>query len=1799
MQPLRKLPIAERLVWHTIAVVDLAFNADTERYEGAYDGFTRLGPHSVSFYAEDGEHNVSVHSPEPSREFPDSGDPPFEPGDADEYEDDDAAAEANLIVLEDKGQHHNFHDPGDADWVKLYAVEGRTYVIETADLGPNCDTTVRLYDQDLDLLMERHSWWAGDKAQLTWTCEASGIYSVEVTHLDPSVFGAGTEYVLRAYTPSAVDAAFISGIVRDSVTGAGIPGATIEGRPTGSALGADEAYCRREFPGLNDAALSQLYGLYLMGVPAGTYTLTAKAEGYVSARIQGVGADEGEEKTEVDFALEPRGQNHAPTGLDLTPDNVAENSSVGTVVGMLSTTDPDEGDTHTYALETSDVPFAIVNGNELRVGGPLDYETQNSYELAIRTTDAGRRSLARTLTVAVDDRNDAPVNTVPGPQQVDGDRTLVFNSATGNAISVSDVDAGAGDVVTELRVSYGGLTLNQPDGSLAVQGDGTSTVTVTGLLAKINAALDGLIYTPDPSHAGSIALTVTTNDQGHSGGGPPQSDTDTVAIAVVPIDVNIGVSDSDGDPTDFAVEFEELFVDGEQRSHTVTVENTGSRELTIVQVGLSDQTNYSIAWDGDRQEPTALSPGASRVAEVTFDPASEGSHSATLTIRASHAYAAQQTIVVSLNGAGYAGVDETLSWTNSQMQFQDGDGDLVTVYFDSRHGEAIVRRAAQSTDDPGDIKSIILSGTGATSSLTIAVAGAGSTGVPSVTGSGLYSFSGPGVDLVGNTIDLNGPLSHLRVRDISDGSDITLGGSGTDQLTLTARDVGDVDLTFPGVLSATVANWDDGVIDVNYISQLTQADSSGSFGADLDIQGQHADGWSLADADLAGDVSGETWDMPGDLGRRYRRRRKWQTGSLHCAGDFSAALTVGGQARLVDIDDQLRAAVDIGGSFVGGASDLALHRFSADGGSTAAGSLTVHGNAGTVQFGDATALTGTANGAIKVEGDADRVHLYGGTNGTVDVDGDLGRRYRVRRKWRTEGLHCGADLAAALTVDGQAWVIDIDGQLGGAVDIGASFAGAATDNVLNSFSADGGSTTNGALTVHGNAGAVQFGDSRTLTGPANGAIQIEGNANTMDLYGGTGSTGTIDVDGDLGRRYSRRKNGKKRWYTQGLRSGGDVLGAITVDGDAWLIDIDDRLGGALTVGGHAHTMLLDAGTSAGGDVKVTGELYYLAAGGAGAFAGDVTAGAIGTAYIRSEQGLTGAIHADQIDLNGDGDTDDKGETGNVNALSIDHGTGAGATINVEGNLGRRYSRRKNGRKKWYTQGFSTGSDGQLGAALTVGGKALSIVLGGGTSAAGDITVAGELASLSASGTSFAGDLSAGQISTATITSTNGLGGQLAVTQNDLDGDGAADTTGSVSKLHVEHGTAAGATIDVAGDLGRRYSRKKNGRKRWYTQGLRSGSDVLGAVTVDGDAWLVDIDGQLGAALTVGGHAHTMLLDAGTSAGGDVTVAGELHHLSAGGAGAFAGDVTAGAIGTAYIRSGQGLTGAIHADQSDLNGDGDTDDKGETGNVNELSIDHGTGAGATINVEGDLGLRYSRKKRGKKKWYTQGFSTGTNGQLGAALTVGGNALSIVLGNGTAAAGDITVTGELGGLSAGGTSFAGDLSAGQTGTVTIASTNGLEGRITVTQSDTDGDGAADTTGNLSKLHIDHGIAAGATIDVAGDLGRRYSRKKRGKRKWYTQGFSTGTNANVMDDITVRGTALLIDIGGDLVDASINPTLTAAGQLGSVSVGGQIRSTATEWIRSSTGTFQIKDSTSGGWQQIGASEWVFDGTVTARVG
>ena len=143
--------------------------------------------------------------------------------------------------------------------------------------------------------------------------------------------------------------------------------------------------------------------------------------------------------------------------------------------------------------------------------------------LTVLSTDSSASTDTDTVNITVNPVNDAPVNTVPGPQTVNEDTALAFTG--GSTIAVHDVDGNLAS--TQLSVLHGTLAVTA--GGASVSGNNSATLTLSGTEAQINATLATLSYQGGVNFNGSDTLTVLSTDSSAS------TDTDTVNITVNPV----------------------------------------------------------------------------------------------------------------------------------------------------------------------------------------------------------------------------------------------------------------------------------------------------------------------------------------------------------------------------------------------------------------------------------------------------------------------------------------------------------------------------------------------------------------------------------------------------------------------------------------------------------------------------------------------------------------------------------------------------------------------------------------------------------------------------------------------------------------------------------------------------------------------------------------------------------------------------------------------------------------------------------------------------------------------------------------------------------------------------------------------------------------------------------------------------------------------------------------------------------------------------------------------------------------
>lgn len=220
-------------------------------------------------------------------------------------------------------------------------------------------------------------------------------------------------------------------------------------------------------------------------------------------------------------------------------------------------------------------PATNANGNNY---GNFTFQVQDNGLTANGGIDLDQSP--NTMTINVIPVNDAPTQIVPSAQTTTEDTLKLFGSATGNAITIADVDNTS--VTTNLNVAHGTLTLSTTTG-LSVTGNSTSTITLTGSVTSINAALNGLKYIPTADYNGSDQLNISTNDGA-------MTTSNTVSINITPVaDI---VADTITINEDTAIAFNVLT--GTNGASADNFENAG-RSVTSVTQGANGSVSFTAA----------------------------------------------------------------------------------------------------------------------------------------------------------------------------------------------------------------------------------------------------------------------------------------------------------------------------------------------------------------------------------------------------------------------------------------------------------------------------------------------------------------------------------------------------------------------------------------------------------------------------------------------------------------------------------------------------------------------------------------------------------------------------------------------------------------------------------------------------------------------------------------------------------------------------------------------------------------------------------------------------------------------------------------------------------------------------------------------------------------------------------------------------------------------------------------------------------------------------------------------------
>jgi Ca2+-binding RTX toxin-like protein len=199
---------------------------------------------------------------------------------------------------------------------------------------------------------------------------------------------------------------------------------------------------------------------------AGYVTLSAGAVGFITFADGSTLRFTGVEVIETAAPAPTTPPNVAPGIVELSANTVYENAANGTVVGTVSATDPDAGDSLTYALlDDAGGRFTIdptTGAIMVADGALLDYETADQHSVVVQVTDAGGLSDAETFSIGVQfdnsgddaltgDGGDNVIDGGPGNDQIygqDGNDHLIGGSGNDTLVGGDGddvLDGGDGD----------------------------------------------------------------------------------------------------------------------------------------------------------------------------------------------------------------------------------------------------------------------------------------------------------------------------------------------------------------------------------------------------------------------------------------------------------------------------------------------------------------------------------------------------------------------------------------------------------------------------------------------------------------------------------------------------------------------------------------------------------------------------------------------------------------------------------------------------------------------------------------------------------------------------------------------------------------------------------------------------------------------------------------------------------------------------------------------------------------------------------------------------------------------------------------------------------------------------------------------------------------------------------------------------------------------------------------------------------------------------------------------------------
>ena len=302
--------------------------------------------------------------------------------------------------------------------------------------------------------------------------------------------------------------------------------------------------------------------------------------------------------------------NDQPTDISIDSNSIDENQSSGTIIGTFSTTDPDNGDSHSYTLASgtgdSDNGSFAIDGSSLKSNEIFNFETRDSYSIRVRTTDSEGETYEKNFTISINNINDSPVAQNSTATTTE-DKEYVF---TATDFNYNDED---GDHFAKIEISE-----LESRGSLLINGN---DVILNEEINKADIDAGNLVFVPlqNENGIGYDSFRFRVHD------GTVYSKNSYTMI------VNV---DSENDQPEIADIEDKTIREGEELTFTLTVSDneTPRADLELTTQGLPVKANFDTATGDFSWKPSYDDTGIYQITFTVSDGELSTSKTVTITV---------------------------------------------------------------------------------------------------------------------------------------------------------------------------------------------------------------------------------------------------------------------------------------------------------------------------------------------------------------------------------------------------------------------------------------------------------------------------------------------------------------------------------------------------------------------------------------------------------------------------------------------------------------------------------------------------------------------------------------------------------------------------------------------------------------------------------------------------------------------------------------------------------------------------------------------------------------------------------------------------------------------------------------------------------------------------------------------------------------------------------------------------------------------------------------------------------------